>query len=133
MKTRRSLNWEVCWVAAGCSFSYMHSMSSASQRESGAKCFSYATAQQTQLSSVVRHEKPRRGALRALIKIQLGARMDLKSKPGSDWKPSNKVKPASLLSALTERFFLLQPWSFISVDLLSTKTALIIFAKSNLY
>lgn len=52
-----------------------HTMFAVSQRESGAKCFSYATAQQTQLSSVVRQEKSNQGAPRVLIKTRLGTHM----------------------------------------------------------
>lgn len=62
IRTWHSVNQEVRLVAAGCSFCYTqtHTIFVLSQRESGAKCLSYATAQHTALiCSPARETKPR--------------------------------------------------------------------------
>ncbi len=72
-------------------------MFAVSQRESGAKCFSYATAQHTQLSSVVQQEKPNRGAPPVLIKTRLGSHMASEKQTWSrlEAKQQSKGLPAS--------------------------------------
>lgn len=119
-------------LATGFSFCFMHAHIFSQPAWKWSKVLLLCNCR-AQLSSVVRQEEPSREAPRVIMKTRFGSHMAAEKQTWSRRKPSSTARLPRLFSALTKRFLLLQPRSFISVDFGSTKTVLPLFAKSNLY